>query len=326
VGTGFHPELTGRENIYLNGAILGMKRREIDLQFDEIVAFAEIEKFLDTPVKHYSSGMYVRLAFAVAAHLEPEILLVDEVLAVGDAAFQKKCLGKMEDVARGGRTVLFVSHNMTAVKKLCRRVILLQGGHVVKEGDAIEVVKAYQQDGQIVSVAERVWSNVDEAPGNGIVRLHSVRIRDKYGNVTSDIDSQDAFDVEIEYWNLRDGEKLGTTLVIYNTEGICILGSISNRDKEWHGRARPKGLFRSICRLPGNFFPDGQLNISILIWGEGYRWGHREDEVVSVIIHETEGSVRGDYSGAMAGVVRPLFPWRTELLQPVMKLMERVQL
>src|SRR5262249_19173615 len=134
VGTGFHPELTGRENVYLNGAILGMTRAEIERKFDEIVAFAEIEKFIDTPVKHYSSGMYLRLAFAVAAHLEPEILIVDEVLAVGDAAFQKKCLGKMEGVAKEGRTVLFVSHNMAAIKSLCSRAILLDGGHVVCDG------------------------------------------------------------------------------------------------------------------------------------------------------------------------------------------------
>ena len=143
VGTGFHPELTGRENIFLNGAILGMTRAEIKRKFDEIVAFAEIEKFLDTPVKRYSSGMYVRLAFAVAAHLEPEILIVDEVLAVGDAQFQKKCLGKMQDVSKGGRTVLFVSHNMGAVTTLCRRAIWLNGGRIVRTGAAREVVDEY---------------------------------------------------------------------------------------------------------------------------------------------------------------------------------------
>ena len=146
VGTGFHPELTGRENIYLNGAILGMSRAEIRAKFDEIVSFAEVEKFLDTPVKRYSSGMYVRLAFAVAAHLEPEILLVDEVLAVGDAAFQKKCLGKMEEVSRGGRTILFVSHQMAAVQNLCQRGILLKDGQIAKSGPIAEVIAAYLAD------------------------------------------------------------------------------------------------------------------------------------------------------------------------------------
>jgi lipopolysaccharide transport system ATP-binding protein len=146
VGTGFHPELTGRENIFLNGAILGMRKREIEVKFDEIVKFAEIEKFIDTPVKRYSSGMYVRLAFAVAAHLEPEILLVDEVLAVGDIAFQKKCMGKMGEVARGGRTVLFVSHNMGAIRNLCGSAIWLDNGRIVKKGATDEVVRDYEEN------------------------------------------------------------------------------------------------------------------------------------------------------------------------------------
>ncbi len=149
VGTGFHPELTGRENVYLNGAVLGMSRAEIRRKFDEIVAFAEVEKFLDTPVKYYSSGMYVRLAFAVAAHLEPEILIVDEVLAVGDAEFQKKCLGKMGEVARGGRTVLFVSHNLAAVRSLCRSGILLQKGTLASDGTIDDVTAAYMEDGEL---------------------------------------------------------------------------------------------------------------------------------------------------------------------------------
>ena len=143
VGTGFHPELTGRENIYLNGAILGMKRAEINRKFDEMVAFAEVERFIDTPVKHYSSGMYLRLAFSVAAHLEPEMLLVDEVLAVGDAAFQKKCLGKMGDVAREGRTILFVSHNLPAIEKLCQRAVIISAGQIVKQGDPVDCIAAY---------------------------------------------------------------------------------------------------------------------------------------------------------------------------------------
>ena len=146
VGTGFHPELTGRENVYLNGAILGMRRAEIARKFDEIVAFAEVEKFIDTPVKHYSSGMYMRLAFAVAAHLEPEILIVDEVLAVGDAEFQKKCLGKMGDVAKGGRTVLFVSHNMMMIQRLCTRAILLQNGRLASDDHPARVIQAYITD------------------------------------------------------------------------------------------------------------------------------------------------------------------------------------
>lgn len=158
VGTGFHPELTGRENIYLNGAILGMKRREIDRKFDEIVAFAEVEKFIDTPVKHYSSGMHTRLAFAVAAHLEPEILLVDEVLAVGDAAFQKKCMGKIEGIAKGGRTVLFVSHNMAAIRSLCSHAFLLSGGQLVFSGSSDECVDRY-----LLSVSDDLSTELNTA-------------------------------------------------------------------------------------------------------------------------------------------------------------------
>ncbi|MDP2725935.1 MAG: ABC transporter ATP-binding protein, partial [Dehalococcoidia bacterium] len=188
VGTGFHPELTGRENIYLNGAILGMRKTEIDRKFDEIVAFAEVERFIDTPVKHYSSGMGVRLAFAVAAHLEPEILLIDEVLAVGDAAFQKKCLGKMEDVAKGGRTVLFVSHNMASIVNLCPRAILLDAGKVVMDGYSRDVVQHYIATAPGAS-GEVVWDDPTQAPGNDIVRLHAVRIfQDGIDGPTADVD------------------------------------------------------------------------------------------------------------------------------------------
>ncbi|MBW7881361.1 MAG: ABC transporter ATP-binding protein [Caldilineaceae bacterium] len=198
VGTGFHPELTGRENIYLNGAILGMSRHEIRRKFDEIVAFAEVERYLDTPVKRYSSGMYVRLAFAVAAHLEPEILVVDEVLAVGDAAFQKKCLGKMGEVARGGRTVLFVSHQMPAILRLCTRALLLKQGRIVKHGTPEQVIKAYLE-----SNSEKVGS-VDLANlspslrrGNGKVRITSIRLRDSDGRPTDEIRMNEPIHIDL---------------------------------------------------------------------------------------------------------------------------------
>ncbi|MGH9901699.1 MAG: ABC transporter ATP-binding protein, partial [Pyrinomonadaceae bacterium] len=190
VGTGFHPELTGRENIFLNGAILGMRKAEIERKFDEIVAFAEVEKFIDTPVKYYSSGMYVRLAFAVAAHLEPEILIVDEVLAVGDAAFQKKCLGKMSDVAKRGRTVLFVSHNMVAVRALCGRALRLHEGCLAEDGPAAQVVSRYLGSGRI-SQAEVVWADPKRAPGNEVFRIRSVRLRDVNGAITGEVNSHE---------------------------------------------------------------------------------------------------------------------------------------
>src|SRR5215204_31657 len=177
VGTGFHPELSGRENVYLNGAVLGMKRKEIERKFDQIVEFAELEKFLDTPVKRYSSGMYMRLAFAVASHLEPEILVVDEVLAVGDAQFQKKCLGKMSNAALEGRTVLFVSHNMIAVQSLCQRVIWLDHGEIVDNGPSPKVVSNYLTSAAGATSSEEVYDNVKTAPGNDTVRFHRVRVR-----------------------------------------------------------------------------------------------------------------------------------------------------
>ena len=197
VGTGFHPELTGRENIYLNGAILGMRRAEIDHQFDEIVAFSEVEKFIDTPVKHYSSGMYVRLAFAVAAHLEPEILLVDEVLAVGDAAFQKKCLGKMGDVAQQGRTVLFVSHNMQAVQALCGSALQLELGRVVASGDSKSVVAQYLTSTSQVG-SEATWSE-RLAPGNKEIRLTAVRVCAGHGTTNGVYSSKEDILVEVEF-------------------------------------------------------------------------------------------------------------------------------
>jgi len=189
VGTGFHPELTGRENIYLNGAILGMGRPEIDRKFDEIVAFADVEKFLDTPVKRYSSGMYTRLAFSVAAHLETDILIIDEVLAVGDAAFQRKCLGKMEDVSQQGRTLLFVSHNMAAVETLCNRAVLLSGGKIVDVGDTRRIVEAYAQTWrQGVSLNER-----QDRSGTGHVRIESIYLEDDKRNPLTRVESMKGF-------------------------------------------------------------------------------------------------------------------------------------
>jgi len=210
VGTGFHPELTGRENVYLNGAILGMHRTEINKRFDEIVAFAEIEKFLDTPVKRYSSGMYVRLAFAVAAHLEPEILLVDEVLAVGDAAFQKKCLGKMGDVAGIGRTVLFVSHNMNAIQSLCRHSIWLQGGRLHLVGPSADLVAGYLGQ-SLTTETERVWSDPYGSPGTEAVRLHSMRLQVVEKNLVP-LTVRTPFEIELTYSCSRHAMELDFTI------------------------------------------------------------------------------------------------------------------
>src|ERR1035437_3116012 len=199
VGTGFHPELSGRDNVFMNGAILGMKRAEIARNFDAIVAFAEVEKFIDTPVKHYSSGMYLRLAFAVAAHLQTEILIVDEVLAVGDAAFQKKCLGKMADVSQQGRTVVFVSHNMTALRSLCTRAVWLNEGKVMEDGPAGAVVDHYLQKNATSNLESR-WDDPDTAPGDHRARLHLGRVNLK-GTDTDQITVETPLEIEFQYWN-----------------------------------------------------------------------------------------------------------------------------
>src|SRR5262245_4126636 len=207
VGTGFHPELSGRENIYLNGSILGMTRAEIRRRFDEIVAFAEVEKFLDTPVKRYSSGMYVRLAFAVAAHLEPEILIVDEVLAVGDTEFQKKCLGRMGEVAQGGRPVIFVSHNMSAVHRLCTRAIVMHQGQILLDGSVDDAVREYIKLGE-AEVGERVWPVVATAPGDEVIRMTGIRTRNAAGLPTGHVDVHEAFGVEIDYVVKKPGQQI----------------------------------------------------------------------------------------------------------------------
>lgn len=319
VGTGFHPELTGRENAYLNGAILGMRRREIQDAFDEIVAFAGIEEFIDTPVKHYSSGMYMRLAFSVAAHLQPEILLVDEVLAVGDAAFQKKCLGKMGDIARAGRTVLFVSHNMTAVKQLCSRAVLLDAGRIARDGEVAEVVTAYLA---MVSESsgERTWSDPHAAPGSDRVRLHAVRIVSK-GQVTAEVDIDQDVKVEVEFWNFIPGiRRLCTNIYLLDSTGGTVLSTADTPaanllPEEWFHRSRPAGLFRATCTLPGNFLNEGHYYISVYLITLGpLSIEARAEQVLAFTVFDT-GVLREPGGGARwDGVVRVRLPWRTEVL------------
>ena len=312
VGTGFHPELTGRENTYLNGAILGMSRAEIDRKFDEIVAFAEIERFIDTPVKRYSSGMYVRLAFAVAAHLEPDILIVDEVLAVGDAAFQKKCLGIMSEAAQQGRTVLFVSHNMVAVRGLCERALLLDAGQVVQDGSPADVIAAYLGEGRVTN-AEALWEDRATAPGNEHVRLRRVRLLDPSKAVAATLQAEDPFEIEIEFWNEKPGSRLGATVVLYNEEGVCVFSSLSNREPCWHERAWPEGLFRSVCRVPGDLLPPGRFYVTLVLWGDGYSWAYSHDYALEFEVAESLER-QGDYVGDWLGIVRPSLGWETEYL------------
>jgi lipopolysaccharide transport system ATP-binding protein len=313
VGTGFHPELTGRENTFLNGAILGMKRAEIESKFDEIVEFAEVQKFIDTPVKHYSSGMYLRLAFAVAAHLEPEILLVDEVLAVGDAAFQKKCLGKMGEVAEHGRTVLFVSHNMAAVRSLCHRAVLLQGGEKLMEGTASKVVDRYLQGGMTRS-AEAVFADPASAPGNDKARLAAVRILDESGNLADNVDIESSLTLEVEYRVLAPGTVLNVSISLFSQDEVYVLASPSVSDKQWFQRPHPAGHYRSRCALPPAILNAGRYSLSALLVEEGRHVIAQADRIVSVDTIDL-GASSGGYFGYWGGVVRPNLPWATERVE-----------
>jgi lipopolysaccharide transport system ATP-binding protein len=313
VGTGFHAELTGRENIYLNGAILGMKKAEINRKFDEIVAFAEIEKFIDTPVKRYSSGMYVRLAFAVAAHLEPEILIVDEVLAVGDASFQKKCLNKMEDVGHHGRTVLFVSHNMAAVTRLCGRTVLLDEGRVLMDAPSHQAVRTYLQSG-IGTTAVREYINPKKAPGNDIVRVRAVRVRRKDGEVNDVVDIRRPIGIEMEYEVLKPGHVLVPCYGFTNEEGVCVFIA-SDRDPAWRRRPRPIGCFVSTAWIPGNLLAEGTLTVGAGIITEDPFFIHCDDEhavAFQVVDSLDANSARGDFGGRIPGAVRPLLEWTTQ--------------
>jgi lipopolysaccharide transport system ATP-binding protein len=313
VGTGFHLELTGRENIYLNGSILGMRKGEITRKFDEIVAFAEVERFIDTPVKHYSSGMYLRLAFAVAAYLEPEILLVDEVLAVGDASFQKKCLNKMQDVGQHGRTVLFVSHNMPAITRLCERVILLDEGRVLHDGPSYQVVKTYLNSGLGTSAA-REWSDPTKAPGNDVVRLRAVRVRTEDGVITEAIDIRRPFRIDIEYQVLKSGYVLVPSYRFFNEEGIHLFTTLDS-DPAWRLRPRPEGHYVSTAWIPGNLLAEGTLFVGALVntFNPPIVHVHEPDAVAFQVIDSLEGdAARGDYAGQMRGVMRPLLQWATQ--------------
>ncbi len=313
VGTGFHPELTGRENVFLNGAILGMPKAEIERKFDAIVAFAEIEKFLDTPVKRYSSGMYVRLAFAVAAHLEPEILVVDEVLAVGDAEFQKKCLQKMGDVAHGGRTVFFVSHNMQAVTRLCSRCILLHRGEIKMDGDSNRVANAYLNSG-VTTTAVREWPDPAKAPGDDVTRLRAVRIRAASGEVVDSIDIREPVALELEYDVLAPGYRFLPHFGVRNEDGTMLFVAV-DLDPEWRGKKRPPGRYISTGWVPGNFFSEGLLSIVAVIMTLGPELPRAavEDAVAFRVCDELThtDTARGDYTRPMPGLLRPVLRWTT---------------
>jgi lipopolysaccharide transport system ATP-binding protein len=309
VGTGFHPELTGRENVYLNGAILGMRQVEIGRKFDEIVAFAGVERFIDTAVKHYSSGMTVRLAFAVAAHLEPEMLIIDEVLAVGDASFQKKCLGKMEGVAKEGRTVLFVSHNMLAVQNLCSRAIWLDDGKVVQDGRVAQVVSNYLRTSASM-MTEQTWSDVSKAPGNKKVRIRKIDVRGGDSERPDYLPIDQPCEIGVEFWICRPNIVVHVTLHVYTEQGFLAFTTGSAEQLKSEPEALALGLYRSICIIPANFLNTGLHRIALLIVENQSSVTCRLDEALSFDMVEV-GKQRFGWQGREPGAVRPLLNWTT---------------
>ncbi len=313
VGTGFHSELSGRENIYLNGAILGMQRTEIERKFDEIVAFSEIEAFLDTPVKHYSTGMHMRLAFSVAAHLDPEVLIVDEVLAVGDVGFQRKCLRKMREVGESGRTVIFVSHDMQSITRLCDRVIWLKDGEVKSDGEAKHVVSEYLHE-QSQTGAEKIWDDAETAPGNDLVQLRSVRVRQPDGSISSSMDIRREVKIEIRYEVLRPGRIIVPSVKLNNEQGACIFVSHDWNDG-WRHTEREPGMYETTVTVPGNLLSEGTVFVTVTAatyQPHDIHFDQRDAVTFNVIDSPDGDAARGDFAGPMQGVVRPVLEWKTE--------------
>jgi lipopolysaccharide transport system ATP-binding protein len=298
VGTGFHPELTGRENVFLNGAILGMSRKEIRLKFDEIVAFAEVEKFLDTPVKRYSSGMYVRLAFAVAAHLEPEILIVDEVLAVGDAQFQKKCLGKMEDVSKSdGRTVIFVSHNMSAIQNLCTTAIYLNKGSVDQIGNVHEVIDKYLNHG--ILTAGNKWMGGHKP--NESVSINSVEILSNSTTGLNELYLVDEISVRIKVRISQSIKGLAYELFVRNNEGSIVFSSFTDT------KNTEVGEYVVDCIIPPNTFNNGRYIFTVGLSKDYSHFLVKLDEVLNVEFHNSPTGY--GWQGEWPGVLRPKLDW-----------------
>jgi lipopolysaccharide transport system ATP-binding protein len=312
VGTGFHPELTGRENIYLNGAILGMTRREIRKKFDEIVAFSEVEKFLDTPVKRYSSGMYVRLAFAVAAHLEPEILVVDEVLAVGDIQFQKKCLNKMSEVARGGRTVLFVSHNLIAIQSLCTRAILLFNGGIDSIGNVQQIVYSYMIPSDFEG-AERVWLIDEDAPGDELVRLKAVRVMDHSDNLKVEFRTSEKIIVEIVIDILQLHPEFTIGFDLLSPDGVVVSRAYHNDPPQDNWPVLQLGRNCLRCVIPPDFLNAGRYSIVPRISIHCQRWIVHLESCISIIMRLDHGispfwTILGENT-VRPGVIAPIWNW-----------------
>ena len=314
VGTGFHPELTGRENIYMNGAILGMKRAEIDSKFDEIVDFSEVTQFIDTPVKRYSSGMYLRLAFAVAAHLEPEILVVDEVLAVGDAEFQKKCLGKMGDVAQQGRTVLFVSHNMSAILRLKQEAIVLNKGQMLMRGPTQEAVDFYLSSGQ-AQAGERIWE-ADEVPAaSQPFRPVSLKVKNRSGKVVDTVRSTESVHVEFEYQLSAPVTGLRVGFYLSTMRGEYVLTSFDTDEPKLFEKfdSRKAGRYVSRAEIPADILNEGRYSLGVNASSFGVRRYFMDENALAFNV-DISGAPGTHWAEPRVGPVRPRLNWKIEKL------------
>lgn len=322
VGSGFHPELTGRENVYLSGSILGMRRAEITRKIESIIDFAGIRQFIDTPVKRYSSGMFVRLGFSIAAHLEPDILLLDEVLAVGDAAFQSKCLNRVDELRDSGKTIVFISHDLNAVERLCGRVLLLDHGQIVADGSPMEVIDLYKSSSAKPMTtafqgikAVREWADTEAAPSDGIVRMCKVRVCTEFGETAATFDIRRPICLEVTYEVLQPGHVLVPNFNLFNQERLHLF-NVQEVESQWRRRPRPVGRYVSQAFIPGNIFAEGSLvveaNISSYIPVAAVHL-HQRDAVAFNVIDSFDGdAARGDYTGPLGGVVRPMVKWTTQ--------------
>ncbi len=310
VGTGFHPELTGRDNIFLSGAILGMTRAEIMRHYDEIVAFSEIAEFIDTPVKRYSSGMYMRLAFSVAAHLDVDILLIDEVLAVGDVRFQRKCLSRVDQIAGAGKTIIFVSHNLLAVQSICKRVIWIDRGRIVADGPSAEVIASFMRVGHVQREGDRLWPDPDSAPGNKRVRLRRACVEATVPLAPGTlVDTRTPFRIIFEYDNRVAGARLAVSLNVINSDDIVVFSAGPIREVE----ALSVGRYRDTCVVPGDLMNDGNYRVTLEI--------HEEGKVVLRVPHvltfdiADNADLRFGWYGKWEGAIRPRLDWETTRVQ-----------
>ncbi len=317
VGTGFHPELSGRENVFLNGAIMGMTKKEIKRKFDEIVAFAGVERYIDTPVKRYSSGMYVRLAFAVAAHLEPEILIIDEVLAVGDAEFQKKCLGKMKDVSvNEGRTVLFVSHNMAAVSSLCTQSLFMSNGQVQDFGDTKKIIDKYITFGR-ESTGEITTEQITYTRESSVAFFNTIRLVSN-NIATNVIRINDEVLIELEYSIAEDDVLVYPSIHILDNMGTVILATFNGNSAtfmrdDFFGKKLKRGKYKSTCKIPSNFFNTTIYSVSAFLVPEASNDSAIAENVLRFSVEET-GEMRKEYVGEWIGLIRPKLAWNTSYL------------